>query len=323
MSDDVRNVVIIGSGPAGWTAALYAGRANLNPIVYEGTSPNTPGGQLMITSDVENFPGFPTGVLGPDLMEKFKEQAMRFDVDVVTENVTEVDFSKRPFTIKAGNGDVVKAYTVIISTGANAKLLHVDGEAELMASGGGVSACATCDGAFFKDQDVCVVGGGDTAMEEANFLTRYAKKVTVIHRREEFRSSKIMYDRAKANPKIEFLLHYTVKGYETEKSGFMNKEMLTGVKLASTNGGEDRTVPCTGFFIAIGHKPTTDLFKDALPTDENGYLVTEGKSSKTSIPGVFACGDVQDHVYRQAITAAGSGCMAAIDAERFLEAEGH
>ncbi len=323
MSDDVRNVVIIGSGPAGWTAALYAGRANLAPLMYEGTSPNTPGGQLMITSDVENFPGFPGGILGPNLMAKFKEQATHFGVDVVTDNIAEVDFSERPFTVKSSKGDVVKAHTVIISTGANAKLLHVEGEAELMASGGGVSACATCDGAFFKDQEVTVVGGGDTAMEEANFLTRYATKVTIIHRREEFKASKIMLERAQNNPKIEWALNYQVKGYETEKSGPFNKDNLTGVVLESTNGGEDKTIPCTGFFIAIGHKPTTELFKEFLPTDENGYLVTEGKSAKTKIPGVFACGDVQDHVYRQAITAAGSGCMAAIDAERFLEAEGH
>ncbi|MCP4501761.1 MAG: thioredoxin-disulfide reductase [Deltaproteobacteria bacterium] len=324
MTDSIRNVVIIGSGPAGWTAALYTGRANLRPLVYEGASPNTPGGQLMITSEVENFPGHPDGVTGPELMEKIKAQAIKFDVDVKSENVVEVDLQNRPFTIKGSDGEIVKAHAVIISTGANARLLGTPGEEELMSSGGGVSACATCDGAFYKEQNVVVVGGGDTAMEEAIFLTRYAKKVTLVHRRDEFRSSKIMLDRARANEKIEILTNYTIKGYQTEMQGMgmLKRPMLTAVELGSTNGGEDKVLDATGCFIAIGHAPTTALFGGQLKTDETGYLITEGKSSRTELAGVFACGDVQDHVYRQAITAAGTGCMAAIDTERFLESEG-
>ena len=323
-ADNIRNVVIIGSGPAGWTAALYTGRANLNPLVYEGASPNTPGGQLMITSEVENFPGHPEGVTGPELMEKIKAQSIKFDVDVKSENVVEVDLQNRPFTVKGSDGEEVKTHAVIISTGANAKLLGTDKEDTLMSSGGGVSACATCDGAFFKDQNVVVVGGGDTACEEALFLTRYATKVTLVHRRDEFRASKIMLDRVKANDKIDILTHYVIKSYKTEEQGMgiMKREMLTAVELESTNGGDDVTLDATGCFIAIGHSPNTSLFTDQLKTDDNGYLITEGGSSRTELAGVFACGDVQDHIYRQAITAAGSGCMAAIDAERWLEEQG-
>lgn len=325
MSDDVKNVVIIGSGPAGWTAALYTARANLAPVVFEGTVPNTPGGQLMITSEVENFPGFPEGIQGPELMERFKAQAVRFGCDVISDNVARVDFSERPFRVWSESGDEVRARTVIISTGANAKLLGIDKEKQLMSTGGGVSACATCDGAFFKEMEVAVVGGGDTAMEEANFLTRYASKVTIIHRRDQFRASKIMLERAQANPKIAWELDAVVDEILTEVSGegFMKREQITGLRLKSTKTGETKELPVQGLFVAIGHKPNTDLFRDFLELDDNGYIVTHGKGTKTAIPGVFACGDVQDHTYRQAITASGSGCMAAIDAERFLEAEGH
>jgi thioredoxin reductase (NADPH) len=326
MSDEnVRNVVVIGSGPAGWTAALYTGRAELEPLVFEGTAPNTPGGQLMITNDVENFPGFPEGITGPDLMEKVKAQAMRFGAEVVTDNVVRVDFSERPFTIESESSGTVKAKAVIISTGANAKLLHLPKEAELMAGGGGVSACATCDGALFKNMHCLVVGGGDTAMEEATFLTRFCSKVTLVHRREEFRSSQIMLHRAQKNEKIVWELNQTVEEILTkeEKLPFGTREVIRGVMLKNTKTGELKELECDGLFYAIGHKPNTDLFADWLDRDETGYLSTEGKSSQTKIEGVFACGDVQDSIYRQAITAAGSGCMAAIDAERFLHASGH
>ncbi len=320
MSNQREKVVVIGSGPAGWTAALYTARANLSPLVYEGAVPNTPGGQLMITSDVENFPGFPDGILGPELMDKFKAQAVRFGARVVSENIDRVDFSSRPFKLWAGETEI-QAETVIISTGANAKLLGVDKEAELMATGGGVSACATCDGAFFKDQHVAVIGGGDSAMEEANFLTRFASKVTLVHRRDEFRASNIMVDRAKANPKIEWALFKQVDGYITEEAGFgaLKKENLVGVRLKDTQTGALSEIPVTGLFIAIGHKPNTDLFVEQLTIKDNGYLQTQPGKAVTNIPGVFAAGDVQDDYYRQAITAAGSGCMAAIEAERFLE----
>ena len=320
---DVKNVVIIGSGPAGWTAALYTARANLSPVLFEGTSPNTPGGQLMITSEVENFPGFPDGILGPELMERFKAQASHFGCDIVTDNIARVDFSQRPFRLWSESGDEILARTVIISTGANAKLLGIPKEKELMSSGGGVSACATCDGAFFRDMEVAVIGGGDTAMEEASFLTRYARKVTLIHRRDQFRASKIMLERAQGNPKIAWELNFVIDEILTEVAGPMNREQIRGLKLKSTKTGEMKELSVQGLFVAIGHKPTTDLFRDFLELDDSGYIITHGKGSKTAIPGVFACGDVQDHTYRQAITAAGSGCMAAIDAERFLEAEGH
>tara|TARA_B100000683_G_scaffold269551_1_gene306800 strand:+ start:423 stop:1397 length:975 start_codon:yes stop_codon:yes gene_type:complete len=320
--NNIEKVLIIGSGPAGWTAALYTARATLTPLVYEGSAPNLPGGQLMITSDVENYPGFPEGVLGPELMEKFKAQAERFGARVVTENIASVDFNQRPFVATSESGTEIKAHTVIIATGANAKLLGIDKEKELIASGAGVSACATCDGAFYKDVDVAVVGGGDSAMEEANFLTRYAKSVTIIHRREGFRASKIMVDRAQNNPKIKWELNQEVAELLTEKQGIMNNDTLVAVKTKNTQTGEEKEIPFQGLFVAIGHSPTTGLFKDYLSFDDKGYIKTLGQSAKTEIEGVFACGDVQDSYYRQAITASGSGCMAAIDAERYLEGKG-
>ncbi len=322
-NSETQKVVVIGSGPAGWTAALYAARATLQPLVFEGASPNLPGGQLMITSDVENFPGFPKGVLGPELMQLFKEQAERFGAKVRTENISEVDFSKRPYRLKTENGDEILALSVIIATGANAKLLGIAKEMELMAAGAGVSACATCDGAFYKNVDVAVVGGGDTAMEEANFLTRFAKSVTIVHRRDEFRASKIMVERARGNPKIRWELNYTIEQILTATKPPLGKEALSGVRLKNTKSGEQKELALDGLFVAIGHQPNTNLFAGKLPLNEKGYIVTQGQSSKTEFPGVFACGDVQDSVYRQAVTAAGSGCMAAIDAERFLEQEGH
>lgn len=323
MGEHVEKVVIIGSGPAGWTAALYAARATLTPLIFEGSSPNLPGGQLMNTSDVENFPGFPEGILGPELMALFKQQALRFGAVSREENIAKVDFAARPFKLWTEGGDLVLARSVIISTGANAMLLGIPKERELMASGGGVSACATCDGAFFKGVDVAVVGGGDTAMEEALFLTRFARSVTVIHRRDQFRASKIMVDRAEENPKIRFELNKVVDEILTTKKPPLDRDNLCGVRLKDTVTGETKALELEGLFIAIGHQPNTELFKEWLTLDQKKYIVTLEKSSKTQIPGVFACGDVQDSYYRQAITAAGSGCMAAIDAERFLENEGH
>jgi thioredoxin reductase (NADPH) len=320
---ETQKVIIIGSGPAGYTAALYTARANLSPVLFEGESPQTPGGQLMITSDVENYPGFPDGVLGPELMAKFKAQAVRFGTEIISANITRVDLSAQPYRVWSGDKEY-QAHTIIISTGANAKLLGLPKEKELMGSGGGVSACATCDGAFFKDVEVCVVGGGDTAMEEANFLTRYASKVTLIHRREEFRASKIMLDRAKNNPKIHWELNCVIDSYKTERRGMgaLEKDNLTAVVVKNVNTGETKDIPAEGFFIAIGHQPNSELFTDYLSFDENGYMITRPGSAATELPGVYAAGDVQDHTYRQAITAAGSGCMAAIEAERFLEAKG-
>lgn len=313
-------VVIIGSGPAGWTAALYSARANLSPVVFEGAAPNIPGGQLMWTSEVENFPGFPHGIKGPEMMAKFKEQAERFGTAVRQENIESVDVSARPFKLVIEGGATVTADAVIIATGATAKLLGLPREKELMNQGAGVSACATCDGAFYKGEQLMVVGGGDTAMEEAQFLTRFASKVILVHRRDEFRASKIMVDRARANPKIEFMTSEIPTEIVTEKKkvGIFEKDWLTGVKLKNTKTGEERVVACGGFFVAIGHQPNTSLFTGKLDMDSTGYLITDGKSSKTKIPGIFACGDVQDSIYRQAVTAAGTGCMAAIDAERFL-----
>lgn len=320
---NIHNVAIIGSGPAGFTAALYAARATLSPLVFKGSAPNLPGGQLMLTSDVENYPGFPDGLLGPELMEKFEAQAKRFGAVMREENIVRVDFSKRSFSLFTEDGEEILAHSVIIATGANAKLLGIDKEKELMARGAGVSACATCDGAFYRDADVAVVGGGDTAMEEALFLTRYAKSVTIIHRREDFRASKIMVERAQQNKKIKWELNKVVSDILVEKSPPRNQEMLSGVVLTDVVENKTSRLSLQGLFVAIGHQPNTEMFRSVLPLDAKGYIETIPQSTKTEIPGVFACGDVQDAIYRQVITAAGSGCMAAIDAERFLETQGH
>ena len=309
----VRDVVIIGSGPAGYTAALYAARANLRPLVIEGMQP---GGQLTITSEVENYPGYPEGVLGPKMMEDFRKQAERFGAEIQLGMVTELDVSRRPFVVTSEFA-TVQARAVIVCTGAAAKLLGLDKERELMASGGGVSACATCDGAFFPGKEVVVVGGGDTAMEEANFLTRYAKKVTVFHRREVFRASKIMLERAQRNPKIAFQVPTEVEDILVGAGG-----KIRGLRARNPVTQESFDFPCEGLFVAIGHEPNSSIFRGKLDMDETGYLrVHEG--SRTSVEGVFAAGDVCDKRYRQAITAAGMGCMAAIDAERWLESQGH
>ena len=303
-----RKVIIIGSGPAGLTAALYTARANLNPLVFEGSQP---GGQLTITTDVENFPGFPDGIMGPELMDLFRKQAERFGAECHFEHVTKVDFSKKPYNVWVGDKNY-QAESIIIATGATAKMLGLDSEKELM--GFGVSACATCDGFFFKDKKVLVVGGGDSAMEEATYLTKFASEVVIVHRREEFRASKIMIDRAMNNPKIRVLWNSTID----EIMGSQEKG-VHAVKINKTDSDESFEEECDGVFMAIGHKPNTELFTDVLKTDQNGYLVTTDGSTSTNIDGIFACGDVQDHVYRQAVTAAGSGCMSAIDAERYLE----
>lgn len=309
-STKIENVLIIGSGPAGLTAAIYAARANLQPLMIEGYES---GGQLMTTSEVENYPGFEHGVQGPELMGVTRKQAERFGTRFITKNVTKVDFSARPFKVWVEK-DLYQAQTVIISTGASAKYLGLENEKRLL--GRGVSACATCDGAFFKNQVVAVVGGGDTAMEEAVFLTRFATKVYVIHRRAEFRASKIMADRVLNHAKIEVI-------WNTEILDVLGDQGVKGVRLKNSQSGEERTLDLDGVFVAIGHKPNTDLFKGALEMNDVGYLVTKPKTTYTSIEGVFAAGDVQDPHYRQAITAAGTGCMAAIDAERWLENQGH
>jgi thioredoxin reductase (NADPH) len=308
---EVRDLIIIGGGPAGYTAALYAARANLAPLVIEGFNW---GGQLMITSDVENYPGYADGVLGPEMMAEFRRQAERFGTEFVTDDVTRVDFSERPFGVWV-EGEEYRARTVIIATGASARWLGLPGEQHFQ--GRGVSACATCDGAFFKDKELIVVGGGDSAMEEAIFLTRFATKVTLVHRRAEFRASQIMLDRARANDKIEFVTNAVV-------DEILGEGKVTSVRLRDVESGDTWEQPVDGVFVAIGHDPNTKLFTDQLDHDEAGYLLTNGGSTATNVHGVFAAGDVQDHVYRQAITAAGSGCMAALDAERLLaEEEGH
>ncbi len=309
MAENVEKVVIIGSGPAGYTAAIYAARGALKPVVFAGSVPNLPGGQLMITTDIENFPGFPNGIAGPELMDLLKQQAERFGTRIVEENVNEVDFSSRPFLIKHDGGQT-RAETVIISTGASAVWTGAKGEVEYQNRG--VSACATCDGFFFRGKDVLVVGGGDTAMEEAVYLTNHANKVTVIHRRDELRASKYMQEKARSNPKISFIWNAVVE--EVVGDG----KKLSGVVLKDVKTGETKKVDAHGLFVAIGHKPNTELFKGKLELDEKGYIKTVPGSTRTNIAGVFAAGDVQDSVYRQAITAAGTGSMAAIEAERFL-----
>ena len=310
MQNEVRDVIIIGGGPAGFTAALYTARANLRPLVIEGFAW---GGQLMITSDVENYPGYPDGILGPEMMRDFRRQAERFGAEFLTDDVTKVDFSERPFRVWVGE-DEHRAETVIVATGANARQLGLESEQALQ--GRGVSYCAVCDAAFFRDKQVVVVGGGDSAMEEATFLTKFASKVTIVHRREEFRASQIMLDRARSNEKVEFVTNAVV-----EEILGVSEGQVSGVRVRDVNTGELTELPAQGFFVAIGHDPNTELFLDQLDHDEAGYLLAQNGSTATNVPGVFAAGDVVDHVYRQAVTAAGTGTMAALDAERFLAAE--
>jgi thioredoxin reductase (NADPH) len=309
--DDTHEIAIIGGGPAGYTAALYASRADLAPVVVEGYAA---GGQLMITSEVDNFPGFPAGIMGPELMQHMRAQAERFGAQYRTEDVTEIRFSDDPIahpheldTI----GGTIRAHAVIVATGATARQLGLESEARLQ--GRGVSYCAVCDGAFFREQELVVVGGGDSAMEEATFLTKFASKVTIVHRREELRASKVMVERARQNPKVAWELGYVV-------DEVLGDDAVTGIRIRETDGDATKEIPCTGFFVAIGHDPTTALFQGLLDMDEDGYLLQQGGSTATRVPGVFAAGDVADHVYRQAVTAAGDGCRAALDAERWLAA---
>ena len=303
-----RKVIIIGSGPAGLTAALYTARANLNPLVFEGEQP---GGQLTITTDVENYPGFPKGIMGPELMDHFREQAKRFGAECHFEHVTKVDFSLKPYKIWVGD-KTYSADSIIIATGASAKMLGLDSENQLM--GYGVSACATCDGFFYKGKKVLVVGGGDSAMEEASYLTKFASEVIIVHRRDEFRASKIMIDRVLDNPKISVKWNKTVDEIIGDR-----ENGVSSVVLKDTNDNKTSKENCDGVFMAIGHKPNTDLFKGLIESDEFGYIITKNGSTKTNLDGIFACGDVQDRIYRQAVTAAGSGCMSAIDVEHYLE----
>jgi thioredoxin reductase (NADPH) len=310
VTNDIRNLIVIGSGPAGYTAALYAARANLGPLVLKGLDA---GGQLMLTTDVENYPAFPDGILGPELMDQMEKQAARFGAEILPVHVTEVDLSARPFTVRAGD-QVWRSRTIIAATGATARWLDVPGEEKLR--GRGVSACATCDGFFFRDRALVVVGGGDTAMEEATFLTKFASKVTIVHRRDEFRASKIMADRALANPKIEVI-------WDTVVDEILGDDAVTGVVLRNVKTGEMTEFPTDGVFMAIGHDPTTSLFIGQLDLDDDGYVRVAEPRTHTSVEGVFAAGDVTDRLYRQAVTAAGQGCKAAMDAERYLEEEAH
>lgn len=314
MTTSHHKVLIIGSGPAGLTAAIYAARANLEPMVIEGEPSSTsdqPGGQLMLTTEVENFPGFPEGIMGPDLMMRCRDQAIRFGAQFITEKVTKVDFSSRPFRAWIRD-DEYTADSVIVSTGAQSLMLGLEEEKHLI--GHGLATCATCDGFFFRGQEIVVVGGGDSALEEAQFLTKFASKVTIVHRRDSLRASKIMQDRAFKNEKISFI-------WNKQVSRVFGADKVSGIEMTDTISGERSTLDVTGVFVAIGHRPNTDLFRDVLAMEDSGYLTTRPGSTYTNIDGVFACGDVQDHTYRQAITAAGSGCMAAIDCERWLEAQ--
>jgi thioredoxin reductase (NADPH) len=306
---EVRNVIVIGSGPAGYTAALYAARAELRPLVFEGSV--TAGGALMQTTEVENFPGFPDAIMGPELMDAMRKQAERFGAELLSDDVIEVDLGATPKVIKT-DGETYLAHAVIIATGSRYKELGVPGEKEL--GGHGVSWCATCDGFFFRGHDIAVIGGGDSAMEEATFLTRFGKSVTIVHRRDALRASKIMQDRAMANPKIRFL-------WNSEVAEVLGSDKVTGLRIKNTQDGSEQVLAVTGVFVAIGHDPRSELFTEQLATDSDGYLLVDQPSTRTAIEGVFACGDVVDHTYRQAVTAAGSGCAAALDAERWLASQ--